>query len=67
MLVLEDHVRLSTAVVDRLRREGIAADLAFDGREALTHATLNRCDVVVLVAPAPACTAHLALVGPTGA
>jgi DNA-binding response OmpR family regulator len=49
VLVLEDHGRLSTAVVEGLPREGMAANLAFDAREAVTHATVNRYDVVVVV------------------
>jgi DNA-binding response OmpR family regulator len=48
VLVVEDHKRLAKAVADGLRREGIAVDLAFDGREALTHVAINRYDVVVL-------------------
>jgi DNA-binding response OmpR family regulator len=48
VLIAEDHRRLAAAVADGLRREGIAVDLAFDGRDALAHATINRYDVVVL-------------------
>jgi DNA-binding response OmpR family regulator len=48
VLIAEDHKRLATAVADGLRREGMAVDLAFDGADALTHAAINRYDVVVL-------------------
>jgi DNA-binding response OmpR family regulator len=48
ILVVEDHRRLATALAEGLRREGMAVDLAFDGRDALTHAAVNRYDVVVL-------------------
>jgi DNA-binding response OmpR family regulator len=48
VLIAEDHRRLATAVADGLRREGMAVDLAFDGEDALAHATINAYDVVVL-------------------
>lgn len=48
VLVVEDHPRLATAVAEGLRREGMAVDLAFDGRDALVHVGVNRYDVVVL-------------------
>jgi DNA-binding response OmpR family regulator len=48
VLVVEDHRRLATAVADGLRREGMAVDIAFDGADALTHAAVNRYDVIVL-------------------
>jgi DNA-binding response OmpR family regulator len=48
VLVVEDHRRLATAVADGLRREGMAVDIAFDGADALTHAAINRYDVIVL-------------------
>jgi DNA-binding response OmpR family regulator len=48
VLVVEDHRRLATALAEGLRREGMAVDLAFDGRDALGHAAVNRYDVVVL-------------------
>jgi len=48
VLVAEDHKRLATALAEGLRREGMAVDLAFDGRDALDHAAVNRYDVVVL-------------------
>jgi DNA-binding response OmpR family regulator len=54
VLVVEDHPRLATAIAEGLRREGMAVDLAFDGREALSRVTINRYDVVVLDRDLPA-------------
>jgi DNA-binding response OmpR family regulator len=48
VLVVEDHPRLAATVATVLRREGMAVDIAFDGREALARATLTTYDVVVL-------------------
>jgi DNA-binding response OmpR family regulator len=48
VLVVEDHPRLAHAVGSVLRREGMAVDLAFDGREALERTQLTEYDVVVL-------------------
>jgi DNA-binding response OmpR family regulator len=48
VLVVEDHPRLAETVASVLRREGIAVDLAFDGREALDRTCLITYDVVVL-------------------
>jgi DNA-binding response OmpR family regulator len=48
VLVVEDHPRLAATVATVLRREGMAVDIAFDGREALNRAALARYDVVVL-------------------
>lgn len=48
VLVVEDHPRLAATVATVLRREGIAVDIAFDGREALARTTLTTYDVVVL-------------------
>lgn len=48
VLVVEDHKRLAKTVALGLRREGMAVDLAFDGRDALAHVAVNRYDVVVL-------------------
>jgi DNA-binding response OmpR family regulator len=48
VLVVEDHRRLANAVADGLRREGMAVDMAFDGADALSHAAINRYDVIVL-------------------
>ena len=48
MLIVEDHERLAEAVASGLRREGMAVDVVLDGRDAVSHATVNRYDVVVL-------------------
>jgi DNA-binding response OmpR family regulator len=48
VLVVEDHPRLATAMATVLRREGMAVDIAYDGREALAHTTTTTYDVVVL-------------------
>src|SRR6201988_5084628 len=48
VLVVEDHPRLAATVAAVLRREGMAVDVAFDGREALDRAAVTDYDVVVL-------------------
>jgi DNA-binding response OmpR family regulator len=48
VLVVEDHPRLAETVATVLRREGMAVDIAFDGREALDRVALITYDVVVL-------------------
>ncbi len=48
VLVAEDHPRLAATVATVLRREGMAVDVAFDGREALQRASLTDYDVIVL-------------------
>jgi len=48
VLVVEDHPRLADTVATVLRREGMAVDVAFDGREALDRVSLTTYDVVVL-------------------
>ena len=48
VLVVEDHARLAETVATVLRREGMAVDVAFDGREALDRVALTAYDVVVL-------------------
>jgi DNA-binding response OmpR family regulator len=48
VLVVEDHPRLTDTIAAVLRREGMAVDVAFDGREALDRAALTDYDVVVL-------------------
>lgn len=48
VLVVEDHPRLAATVATALRREGMAVDLAFDGREALERSSVTTYDVVVL-------------------
>jgi DNA-binding response OmpR family regulator len=48
VLVVEDHARLAETVATVLRRDGMAVDVVFDGREALTRTSLTTYDVVVL-------------------
>jgi DNA-binding response OmpR family regulator len=48
VLVVEDHARLAETVATALRREGMAVDVVFDGREALQRTALITYDVVVL-------------------
>jgi DNA-binding response OmpR family regulator len=48
VLLVEDHVELADTVAIGLRREGVAVDVARDGRDALTHVAITDYDVVVL-------------------
>jgi len=48
VLLVEDHAGLARTVARGLRREGMAVDVAHDGRDALEHATVKVYDVVVL-------------------
>jgi DNA-binding response OmpR family regulator len=48
VLIAEDERRLADAIARGLRREGMAVDLAPDGREALVKARVIRYDVLVL-------------------
>ncbi len=48
VLLVEDHAELADTVAIGLRREGLAVDVALDGRDALAHAALTDYDVVVL-------------------
>jgi DNA-binding response OmpR family regulator len=49
VLLVEDHPKLATTVSRGLRQQGMAVDLAFDGREALERLAGNApYDVVVL-------------------
>ena len=48
VLVVEDHAELAESVARVLRRDGIAADVAPDGEEALFRAGVVDYDVVVL-------------------
>jgi DNA-binding response OmpR family regulator len=48
VLVVEDHAELAESVARVLRRDGIAADIAPDGEEALRRAAVVDYDVVVL-------------------
>ena len=48
VLVVEDHAKLAMTVAAGLRQAGMAVDVVFDGRDALTHIALTPYDVVVL-------------------
>ncbi len=48
VLVVDDHAKLATTIATVLRREGMAVDLAFDGHDALAHATTASYDVILL-------------------
>jgi len=48
VLVVEDSRPLADVIVEGLRDEGIAADVAYDGLEAATKLRFNSYDVVVL-------------------
>lgn len=48
VLIVEDEVFLAEALQAGLRHEAIAADVAFDGDDALERITVNAYDVVVL-------------------
>ena len=48
VLIVEDEERLAETIARGLRREGMAADLAFDGHTALEKLAVNQYDAVVL-------------------
>jgi DNA-binding response OmpR family regulator len=48
VLVVEDHTELAESIARVLRREGIAADVSFDGQDALSRSWVVNYDVVVL-------------------
>jgi len=48
VLVVEDHAELAESVARVLRRDGIAADVALDGEQALQRTAVVDYDVVVL-------------------
>jgi DNA-binding response OmpR family regulator len=48
VLVVEDHKELAATIAVGLRREGMAVDIAHDGRDALRHAKDDTYDVVLL-------------------
>lgn len=48
VLMVEDHEELAETVAAGLRREGMAVDVALDGKAALYRTSVNRYDVVVL-------------------
>jgi DNA-binding response OmpR family regulator len=48
VLVIEDDVELAEAIAVGLRREQLAVDLAFDGKDGLERALVTGYDVIVL-------------------
>jgi DNA-binding response OmpR family regulator len=54
VLLVEDHSELAETVARVLRREGMAVDLAADGRSALVNAAVYGYDVIVLDRDLPA-------------
>ncbi len=48
VLLVEDHVELAQTLAIGLRREGMAVDLAHDGRQAFAHVAVTDYDVLVL-------------------
>ncbi len=48
LLVVEDHEFLADTVAGGLRREGMAVDVAHDGRDALARSRVISYDVIVL-------------------
>lgn len=48
VLVIEDDERLADVIARGLRGDGLAVDLAYDGREAIDKGDMNAYDVLVL-------------------
>jgi DNA-binding response OmpR family regulator len=48
VLLVEDHAELAETVATGLRREGMAVDVALDGRDAFARIALTDYDVLVL-------------------
>lgn len=48
VLIVEDEAELAELIAEGLGSQGIAADVSFDGGDALYRASLTRYDVVVL-------------------
>jgi DNA-binding response OmpR family regulator len=48
VLIVEDHEELARTLALGLRREGMAVDVALDGRAGLQRATIGNYDVLVL-------------------
>ncbi len=48
VLVVEDQVSLADDIVEGLRDQGFATDVAYDGAAGLEKAVMNRYDVIVL-------------------
>ncbi len=48
MLVVEDNAVVADAIVEGLRDQGMAVDVAYDGSSGLEKVTVNEYEVVVL-------------------
>ena len=48
VLIVDDHLELAETIAAGLRQEGMAIDLALDGRQALEQATVYEYHVIVL-------------------
>jgi DNA-binding response OmpR family regulator len=48
VLLVEDHAELAETIAAGLRREGMAVDVALDGRDAFSHIAITDYDVLVL-------------------
>ena len=48
VLVVDDARRLADGITEGLRNEGMAVDVSYDGKDALSKIAVNRYDVVVL-------------------
>jgi DNA-binding response OmpR family regulator len=57
VLVAEDVQRLADDIAEGLRDQGIAANVAYDGADALFKLDLNPYDVLVWTGTCPASTA----------
>ncbi len=59
LLVVEDRKVMADSIARSLRREGMAVDVAYDGKAALGLAAVNSYEVVVLDRDLPGCTATM--------
>jgi DNA-binding response OmpR family regulator len=48
VLVVDDQIELAETVATGLRQQGMTVDVAFDGKDALYHASFTNYDVIVL-------------------
>ena len=48
ILVVEDEKDLADAIANGLRRQGYAADMAYDGEQALVMEEVNDYDLIIL-------------------
>lgn len=48
ILITEDEKEMAEALARGLRKQGYAADIAYDGEEALVLAEVNNYDLIIL-------------------